>query len=238
MLGIAVIAMGIGGSLPGMIDVLTHQDEVYLQSASGGGGAGVAPTGGTASLLLLMTITRVAAVLIVGSFVTWRLARRHHSFASVAAWWLTWDLAAVVVSALGLAHYAQQLEPAACVCVTLLAARLVRGFPFRLAAMALVAGVAGWAVTVAALLGPSAEASLVVPQDLSGFVTSITSPHVITHYLGGGWEHSSAFRRPRDTTPDSARSRRWCARPSRSSTGTAVRATASSYGGECRGRTR
>ncbi|MGA7988883.1 MAG: hypothetical protein WCB51_10855 [Candidatus Dormiibacterota bacterium] len=38
------------------------------------------------------------------------------------------------------------------------------------------------------LIGPTAEASLAVPQQLSTFVTSIVSPHVITHYLGGGWE--------------------------------------------------
>jgi hypothetical protein len=43
-------------------------------------------------------------------------------------------------------------------------------------------------VAVGALIGPTAEASLVVHQKLSTFVTSIVSPHVVTHYLGGGWE--------------------------------------------------
>jgi hypothetical protein len=44
-------------------------------------------------------------------------------------------------------------------------------------------------VAVGALIAPTAEASVVVHQKLSRFVTSIVSPHVVTHYLGDGWEH-------------------------------------------------
>jgi len=188
LLGVAAVALWLGGSLPGLVDVLTHQDEAYLQSANGGGGVGVSTSGGTALVLLIMTATRIVLVLLVGSAITWWLVRRHHLAASVAAWWLTWDLAAVVVSALGLAHYAQQMEPALCVCAALLAARLVQRFPLRRLALAAVTTVVAWAVCVASLIAPTAEASLVVPQSLSTFVTSIVSPHVITHYLGGGWE--------------------------------------------------
>jgi hypothetical protein len=189
LLGVAAVALWLGGSLTGLVDVLTHQDEAYLQSANGGGGAGVSPSGGTGLVLLLMTATRIGFVLVVGSAITWWLARRHHLAAGVAAWWLTWELAAVVVSALGLAHYAQQMEPALCVCSALLAARLVHRFPLRRLALAIVTTVIAWAVCVVGLIAPTAEASLVVPQQLSTFVTSIVSPHVITHYLGGGWEH-------------------------------------------------
>jgi hypothetical protein len=188
LLGVAAVALWLGGSLPGLVDVLTHQDEAYLQSANGGGGVGVAPSGSTALVLLLMTATRIGLVLLVGSAITWWLARRHHLAAGVAAWWLTWELAAVVVSALGLAHYAQQMEPSLCVCSALLAARFVRRFPLRRLALAAVTTVIAWVVAVVSLIAPTAEASLVVPQELSTFVTSIVSPHVITHYLGGGWE--------------------------------------------------
>jgi hypothetical protein len=188
IIAVAAIALGLGGSLPGLIDVLTQQDEAYLQSASGGGGSGVAPGGGTGLVLLLLTASRILLVLAVGALITWHLARRRHLGASIAAWWLTWGLAAVVVSALGLAHYAQQMAPALCVCAALLASRLVRRFPLRELALAVATIVIAWLVAVGALLGPTAEASLVVPQQLSTFVTSIASPHVITHYLGGGWE--------------------------------------------------
>jgi len=188
VLAIAVVGLWLGGSLPGLIDVVTHQDEVYLQSASGGGGSSVAPGGGTGTILLLMTVSRIGVVLAAGSLITWLLARRQHVGASVAAWWLTWDLAAVVVSALGLAHYTQQLEPAACACAALAAARITRHIRLRVVVAAVATTVTGWVVCVVALLGPTAEASLAVPQQLSGFVTSITSPHVITHYLGSGWE--------------------------------------------------
>ena len=179
---------GSAARCPGLVDVLVHQDETYLQSASGGGGQGVAPAGGTGLVLLLMTATRIGFVLVAGSIVTWWLARHRQVGASVAAWWLTWTLAAVVVSALGLAHYAQQMEPALCVCAAFLAARLVRGLPWRQFALAVATTVIAWAVCVIGLIAPTAEASLVVPQHLSTFVTSIVSPHVITHYLGGGWE--------------------------------------------------
>jgi hypothetical protein len=188
LLGVAALALSVGGSLPGLVDVLTHQDEAYLQSANGGGGVGVSPSGGTGVALLLMTATRIGVVLVAGSAITWWLARRRHLAASVAAWWLTWDLAAVVVSALGLAHYAQQMEPALCGCAALLATRLVHAVPLRQVALAVVSSVIGWLVCVIALIAPTAEASLVVPQQLSTFVTSIVSPHVVTHYLGGGWE--------------------------------------------------
>ncbi len=187
LLGLAVIALGLGGSLPGLVDVLAHQDEIYLQSASGGGGSGVAPGGGTAIVLLLMTATRIGAVLILGSLLTWWLARHRQVGPSMVAWWLTWDLAAVVASALGLAHYAQQMEPALCVGAAFLAARVVRRMPVRGMWLAAMTTVIAWAVCVMALLGPSAEASIVVPQQLSTFVASIVSPHVITHYLGDGW---------------------------------------------------
>jgi hypothetical protein len=188
LLGTAALALWLGGSLSGLVDVLTHQDEAYLQSANGGGGAGVSPSGGTGMVLLLMTATRIGFVLVAGSAITWWLAHRHHLAASVAAWWLTWDLAAVVVSALGLAHYVQQMEPALCVCAALLATRLVHALPLRRLALAVVSTAIAWAVCAIALIAPTAEASLVVPQQLSTFVTSIVSPHVITHYLGGGWE--------------------------------------------------
>jgi hypothetical protein len=188
LLGVAALALWLGGSLPGLVDVLTHQDEAYLQSANGGGGVGVAPSGSTALVLLLMTATRIGLVLIVGSAITWWLARRRHLAASVAAWWLTWEVAAVVVSALGLAHYAQQMEPSLCICSALLAARFLRGFPLRTLALAVITTIIAWVVSAVALIAPTAEASLVVPQQLSTFVTSIVSPHVITHYLGGGWE--------------------------------------------------
>lgn len=58
----------------------------------------------------------------------------------------------------------------------------------REVALAVATAVIAWVVAVAALLGPTAEASIVVHQKLSTFVTSIVSPHVVTHYLGGGWE--------------------------------------------------
>jgi hypothetical protein len=190
LLAVVAIALWLGGSLPGLVDVLVHQDETYLQSASGGGGQGVAPAGGTGLVLLLMTATRIGFVLVVGTLATWWLARHRNVGAAIAAWWLTWALAAVVVSALGLAHYAQQMEPALCVCAALLATRLVRRLPWRQFALAVATAVIAWAVCVVGLIAPTAEASLVVPQQLSTFVTSIVSPHVITHYLGGGWERA------------------------------------------------
>ncbi len=188
LIAVAAIALALGGSLPGLIDVLTHQDETYLQSAAGGGGSGVAPGGGSGHVLLLMTATRILLVLMIGSLVTWRLARRRHLPASIAAWWLTWGLAAVVVSALGLAHYVQQMTPALCVCAALLAAQLVQRLPLRELALSVATAVIAWLVAVGALIAPTAEASFVVQQKLSTFVTSIVSPHVVTHYLGGGWE--------------------------------------------------
>ncbi|HEY6470000.1 MAG TPA: hypothetical protein VI434_09545 [Candidatus Dormibacteraeota bacterium] len=188
VIAVAAIALGIGGSLPGRIDVLTHQDETDLQSASVGGGSGVAAGGGSGLVLLLMTVTRILLVLAVGSIITWRLARRQQIGASVAAWWLTWGLTVVVVSALGLAHYVQQMAPALCLCAALLASRLVRRLPMRQLALAVATAVIAWVVAVGALIGTTAEASMVVHQKLATFVTSIVSPHVITRYLGGGWE--------------------------------------------------
>jgi hypothetical protein len=80
------------------------------------------------------------------------------------------------------------MEPAVCVCAALLAARLVRRLPWRQLALAIATTMIAWVVCVVGLIAPTAEASLAVPQQLSTFVTSIVSPHVITHYLGGGWE--------------------------------------------------
>jgi hypothetical protein len=71
LLAVAALALWLGGSLPGLVDVLVHQDETYLQSAAGGGGQGVAPAGGTGLVLLVMTATRIGLVLVVGSIATW-----------------------------------------------------------------------------------------------------------------------------------------------------------------------
>lgn len=189
VLGTAAVALWRGGSLPGLVDVLTHQDETYLQSVSGGGAAGgIAPVAGVASTLLLMTVTRILVVLVLGTAITWWLARRGHVGASIAAWWLTWGMAAVVVSTLGLAHYAQQMEPALCVCAAMLAALLIHRVTARDAVVAGVASVAAWGVCAIALIAPTAEAATVVPQPLSTFVASIVSAREVTHYLGRGWE--------------------------------------------------
>ncbi len=187
VLGVAAIALTLGGSMPGLIDVVTHQDEAYLQSASGGGGAGVAPGGGTALVLLLMTASRIGLVLLAGTVVTWLLARRRQVGASIASWWLTWAAAAVVTSALGYPHYAQQMEPALCVCAAMLAARLVHSVRLRPLVLAAATTIIAWATCMIGLIGPTAEASVVVPEHLAAFVSSIASPHVITHYLDGGW---------------------------------------------------
>ncbi len=189
LLGAAAVALWLGGSMPGLVDVLFHQDETYLRGVSGGGAAGSgAPSGGTASILLLLTATRILLVLVAGTAVTWRLARRRHPGASIAAWWLTWDLAAVVVSDLGLAHYVQQAEPAVCICAALLVAALLRRRRLRAAALTGATTVIAWAVSVAILVVPTAEASAVVPQPVARFVSSIVSPHEIGHQLGRGWE--------------------------------------------------
>ena len=196
VLGVAALALTLGGSMPGLIDVVTHQDEVYLQSASGGGGAGVAPGGGTALVLLLMTASRIGLVLLAGTVTTWLLARRRHVGASIASWWLTWSAAAVVTSALGYPHYAQQMEPALCVCAAMLAAHLVQRFRARHLALAVATTLIAWAACMVALVGPTAEASVVVPEQLSAFVSSIVSPHVITHYLDSGWGRALGLIKP------------------------------------------
>lgn len=189
LLGIVAVALGLGGSLPGLIDVLTHQDVSYLQSANSGGASGRGSGGGSTTVLLLLTVTRIGLALIVGALITWWLVRRHHVAAAVASWWLTWEVAAVVLSAYGYPHYAAQMEPALCICAALLASRLVRSVPVRQVALAVVTTVVAWIVCVGVIIAPTAEASVVAPQDLSSFVTSVVSPHVITHYLGNGWEH-------------------------------------------------
>ncbi len=188
LLGAVAAALWLGGSLPGLLDVVTHQDEAYLQSVSGGGAAAGAPSGSVSSVLMLMTVTRILLVLGVGTAITWWLARRRRVGASVAAWWLTWDLAAVVVSGLGLAHYVQQMEPALCICAALLIDRLVGRIRFRELAVAAVTALSAWAVCVVALVGPTVEASAVVSQPVTSFVASIVSPHEIAHQLGRGWE--------------------------------------------------
>jgi hypothetical protein len=187
----AAAALWLGGSMPGLIDVLTHQDESYLQSVSGGGAAGgVAPSGSAGSIVLLLTITRILVVLAVGTALSWWLTHRRQVGASIAAWWLTWSLAAVVVSDLGLAHYAQQMEPPLCICAALVAARLARRLPVRDLAAAAATTVSAWAVCLAGLIAPTAEASLVVPQPVAAFASSFVSPHEITHYLGRGWQRA------------------------------------------------
>ncbi len=192
-LAAAAVALWLGGSLPGLVDVVTHQDEAYFQSASGGGAAGALVHPGSAgSVLLLMTATRVLLVLAVGSVITWRLGRRRRMGAAVAAWWLTWDLAAVMASGLGLAHYAQQMEPALCVCGAMLAASLAGTLaparPARDVVAAAAAAVIAWAVCVAGLVAPTAEASAVLPQPVLTMASAIVSPHQISHTVGRGWQ--------------------------------------------------
>jgi hypothetical protein len=189
LLGVCAVALAIGGSLPGLADVLAHQDLAYVQTASAGAaGAGGSAATGAGGLLTFMTASRVAVVLMAGGAVTWRLARGRHIAATVGAWWVTWDLAAVVLSARGLDHYVQQAEPAMCLCAALVAAKVLRRWTVSATASGALAAVAAWGVSVGALIAPTAEASLAVPQPLSSLTAAIVSPHVVTHYLGQGWE--------------------------------------------------
>ena len=196
LIGVAASALWLGGSMPGLLDVLLRQDEAYLSVSSGGASGGVALAGGSAQALFVMTVTRIALVLVVGTALTWWLARRRRLGASIAAWWLTWDLAAVVVSGLGLAHYVQQAEPALCICAGLLAEPLFRRLPARNLALAFTSTVAAWAVCVAALIAPTAEASIVASQPISTFASAIVSPRAVTHYLGRGWQRALGLITP------------------------------------------
>lgn len=189
LLCVCAVALALGGSLPGLVDVLAHQDLTYLRTAgAGAAGAGSPAAAGASGLLTFMTASRVAVVLVAGAAVTWRLARGRHVAATVGAWWLTGDLAMVMLSARGLDHYVQQAEPAVCLCAALTAGHVLRRWTISATATGAVAAVAAWAVSVAALIAPTAEASLAVPQPLSALTSAIVSPHVVTHYLGQGWE--------------------------------------------------
>ena len=196
LVGVATCALWLGGSMPGLLDVLIKQDFAYLSASSGGASGSVAVAGGSAPTLFVMTLTRIAVVLLAGAAVTWWLARRRRVGATIAAWWLTWDLAAVVVSGLGLAHYVQQAEPALCICAALVAEALLRRLPARNLTLAAGATVAAWAVCVASLLAPTAEASIVASQPVGTFTSAIVSPRVLTHYLGQGWERALGLITP------------------------------------------
>src|SRR5207237_7584195 len=52
--GAASCALWLGGSMPGLLDVLTRQDEAYLSVSSGGASGGVALAGGAAQALFVM----------------------------------------------------------------------------------------------------------------------------------------------------------------------------------------
>ena len=194
LLAVAATGLWLGGSMPGLLDVLTNQDERYLQFTTNGGAAVVA--GGSGRFLLVLAVVRVAVVLLVGALLAWRLARRRHLAAAVGVWWLTWDLAAVVLSGSGLAHYAQQMAPALCVCAALLVQQLWR----RLRAGALLGAAAttlvAWTVCVAALVTPTAEASAVVRQHIGDFASAIVSPRQVIHVVGRGWERVAGVITP------------------------------------------
>ena len=187
------IALGLGGSLPGLIDVLTQSGRLlpaigkqrwrlreWIREAD------------STAVLLLMTVTRIGLVLSSGAFITWRLARAHHLAAAIASWWLTWERRRrgpqrVRLSALRRADGARALHLR-----RVARSRLVRRVPVRQAVLAVVTTVIAWLVCVGVIIAPTAEASIVTPQNLSSFVTSVVSPHVITHYLGAAGSAFSA----------------------------------------------
>jgi hypothetical protein len=183
----AMTVLAIEGSLGGFLDVVLRQDFTYLNWTASGAGAGSAPPPSTGiPLTTLLTVSRVLVILGAGAATTLALARRGNLAATLVTWWLTWDLAAVMLSARGLVQYAQQAEPAVC-----LAAALVAGVAYRRRSalpVALAATLGAWATCEAALLIPTAEVAPIVHQPFYSFASSVVAPRDITHYLGRGWE--------------------------------------------------
>ncbi|HKR98360.1 MAG TPA: hypothetical protein VJU79_02485 [Candidatus Dormibacteraeota bacterium] len=176
------------GSLSGFADTLLHQDLTYLQQVGVGGVVSAAPPSGGVALTAF-TASRTVLVVAAGGLVAGWFARRRALSGAALAWWLAWDLGAVMLSARGLVQYVQQLEPVLCVSVAMMVASLLRRTP-KLWLQVPLAGAIAWAACIAALLIPMAEVSLVQPQSLGAAASSDVSPKAIGHYLLRGWERA------------------------------------------------
>jgi hypothetical protein len=111
LLGCVAAVLALGGSLSGLIDVVTRQDVTYVQWANGFGvGVNSAASGAALGSLPLLAGSRLGAVLLLGAGLAVWAARRRCGGAAVVAWWLGCDLATVMLSARGFTHYVQQAE--------------------------------------------------------------------------------------------------------------------------------
>jgi hypothetical protein len=184
VVGAALLALALSGSLGGFLDVLLHQDLSYLQQVGINGAVAAAAPPATA--LTLLTVTRTAALLGAGLLAALLLARRRSVAGSLVVWVLAWQLAGAMLSARGLVQYVQQAEPMLCVAAALLLGRVLP----RAHAAVLAAGSAAlaWCAAIAVLLLPMAELSLVQPQPLRAAVAADASPRAVTHVLGLGWQ--------------------------------------------------
>jgi hypothetical protein len=154
---VATVPLALGGSLPGLVDVLVHSDVGYLANANGVGGS-------RAVLLVLLTIVRLVAVLLGGAWLTLFAARHRHAGFTLLAWWLTWDVLGAVSSARGFTHYAQQLEPALALATALGAVTLVGRRRASLSALAAVTVLLAWPFTELVLLLPRLQVAAVTGE--------------------------------------------------------------------------
>jgi hypothetical protein len=182
LLGGATLALGLGGSLRGFLDVLTHADVDYLRWSNDLAGAH------TRLALALLTVSRLAIPVIAGLAAALWLVRRGRGGAAVLALWLGCDLSAAMVSARGLTHYIQQAEPALVLIAALAAAAVLRR---RRRSGPLVAGaimLLTWPVAEFALWLPRAEVAWAQHQPVPSWEHHNFGARELPAYYQHGWQ--------------------------------------------------
>ncbi len=162
VVGLALIALALRGSVSGLVDVVLHQDVSYIQLTNGAGGAVL--VGGAAhhqALDTLLLVTRVAIPVGVGAVLAWRWSGRGRLWPAVAAAWLGADLAGAMVSSREFPHYILQAVPAAALATALVVRAAWSAQPSRGCGWArlgaVVAVLAVWPVLQTAVVLPRAE---------------------------------------------------------------------------------
>jgi hypothetical protein len=163
--GSAVLAVGLTGSLGGLVDVLVHQDVSYVQRSTGAGGLIAHADRGDFVAGTLAAVIRVGLPLVIGAVACWRTSGKGRMVAAIVGWWLACDLAGAVVSARGFPHYAQQLLGSISIAAALLAVELWRHRPsHRVLAVAVVGAL--WPLLVLTSYAPGAGLALASGEPL------------------------------------------------------------------------
>ncbi|TMC50463.1 MAG: hypothetical protein E6J14_02570 [Chloroflexi bacterium] len=182
LLGGAALALAFGGSLRGLVDVLTHADVDYLRWSNDLAGAH------TRVALALLTVSRLAIPVISGLAAALWLVRRGRSGPAVLALWLGCDLSAAMVSARGLTHYIQQAEPALVLVAAMAAAAILRrqrrAGPFVAAAILVLT----WPVAEFALWLPRAEVAWAQHQPAPSWEHHNFGVRELPAYYQHGWQ--------------------------------------------------